>query len=97
MSPSGIKQRSLKEVQQFITETKNAPRIPVKGAVIEAEMEDEHEKRTEWVQGTIIKVVPKTSSFRVNFKVENSLERGIWEETYKVQLIPLFSFHFVCI
>jgi len=84
VSPSGIKLKSLKEVKGFLTETANAPRIPVKGGLIEAEMEDPHEKRMEWVQGTITKVLPKNTGFVVSFKVENAEEKGIWEETYKV-------------
>ena len=83
-SPSGVKLKSLKEVQNFLTETASASRIPVKGAVIEAEMEDQHEKKMEWVQGTITKILPRNAGFKVSFKVENAEEKGTWEETYKV-------------
>jgi len=84
VSPSGIKMRSLKEVDKFLKETANAARIPVKGGLVEAEMQDPHSKNNEWVQGTITKVLAKNSGFKVSFKVENADERGIWEETYKV-------------
>ncbi len=84
VSPSGIKLKSIKEVKGFLTDIANAPRIPVKGGLIEAEMEDPHEKRMEWVQGTITKILSKDSGFVVSFKVENAEEKGIWEETYKV-------------
>ncbi len=85
-SPLGMKLKSLKEVEKFLVEAANAPRVPAKGALVEAEMTDEHTKKTEWVQGTITKVLagPKTGSFRVEFKVENAEEKGTWEETYKV-------------
>ena len=90
-SPLGMKLKSLKEVEKFLLETANSPRVPAKGALVEAEMTDEHTKKTEWVQGTITKVLagPKTGSFRVEFKVENAEEKGSWEETYKV-------FFFLC-
>lgn len=84
VSPTGNKLKSLKEVQKFLTDTANAPRIPAKGGLIEAEMEDPHEKRMEWVQGTITKVLPKNAGFKVSFKIENAEEKGTWEETYKV-------------
>lgn len=90
VSPTGNKLKSLKEVKKFLEDTANAPRIPVKGGLIEAEMEDEHEKRLEWVQGTITKVLPRNGGFAVSFKVENAEEKGTWEETYKVgQLLRL--------
>ena len=92
-SPSGNKLKSLKEVQNFLSETANGDRVPKPGAVIEAEMVDEHQdNKTEWVQGTITKVLPKTNSFKVEFKVENAEEKGAWEETYKV-----LSFCCVCL
>lgn len=84
-SPSGIKLKSLKEVQNFLSETANGDHVPKSGAVVEAEMVDQHEEnKTEWVQGTIIKMLPKTNSFKVEFKVENAEEKGAWQETYKV-------------
>jgi hypothetical protein len=93
-----MKLKSLKEVEKFLVETANAPRVPAKGALVEAEMTDEHTKKTEWVQGTITKVLagPKTGSFRVEFKVENAEEKGSWEETYKVFffcVVPPRSLH----
>ena len=84
VSPSGIKMRSIKDVERVIQETASSPRIPMKGAVIEAEMEDPHENRLEWVQGIITKVLPKNAGFKVSFKVENADERGVWEEKYQV-------------
>jgi hypothetical protein len=97
-SPLGMKLKSLKEVEKFLLETANSPRVPAKGALVEAEMTDEHTKKTEWVQGTITKVLagPKTGSFRVEFKVENAEEKGSWEETYKVFffcVVPPRSLH----
>ena len=95
VSPTGNKLKSLKEVKRFLEDTANAPRIPVKGGLIEAEMEDEHEKRLEWVQGTITKVLPRNGGFQVSFKVENAEEKGTWEETYKVgQLLRLSTVSF---
>jgi hypothetical protein len=76
--------RSIKDVERVIQETASSPRIPMKGAVIEAEMEDPHENRLEWVQGIITKVLPKNAGFKVSFKVENADERGVWEEKYQV-------------
>jgi hypothetical protein len=92
-SPSGNKLKSLKEVQTFLSETANGDRVPKPGAVVEAEMVDQHEEnKTEWVQGTIIKMLPKTNSFKVEFKVENAEEKGAWQETYKVFVfLPCFS------
>ena len=82
VSPSGIRLRSLKEVSKFLADTQSGPCIPVKGAIIEAEMEDPHESKMEWVQGTITKVLPRNAGFKVSFKVESAEEKGVWEETY---------------
>ena len=69
-------------MSKFLADTQSGPCIPVKGAIIEAEMEDPHESKMEWVQGTITKVLPRNAGFKVSFKVESAEEKGVWEETY---------------
>ena len=54
------------------------------GAVVEAEMENPHTGKLEWLKGKIIKVNAKKKTFDLHFEVTSSDEQGDWTETYKV-------------
>eukprot|EP00960_Hanusia_phi_P067795 766704-Hanusia_phi.AAC.3 len=54
------------------------------GAMVEAEMENPHTGKLEWLQGKIIKVNAKKKTFDLHFEVTSSDEQGDWTETYKV-------------
>ncbi|EKX46703.1 hypothetical protein GUITHDRAFT_107481 [Guillardia theta CCMP2712] len=80
LTPAQSPDKRVKASEDNIEET--AKKIAV-GAMVEAEMENPHTGKLEWLKGKIIKVNAKKKTFDLHFEVTSSDEQGDWTETYK--------------